>query len=143
MNQSVLIVDDEPMTRDLLRLMLERASFDIFEAEDGADALEKIRENPPDVVILDVMMPNMDGITVCEILRGEEATADLPIIMLSARTHMDAIERGLRAGATRYLSKPVSRQDLIQNVREVIAGVPSPETQMLREQLIEPDVNQD
>lgn len=136
MKQSVLIVDDEPMTRDLLRLMLERAGYDISEAEDGIDALEKIKDSTPDAVILDVMMPHMDGITVCEILRREEATADLPIIMLSARTHLDAIEKGLRAGATRYLSKPVSRQDLIQNVREVIAGVPSLETQMLREQLI-------
>ena len=136
MKQSVLIVDDEPMTRDLLRLMLERAGFDISEAEDGIDALEKIKESTPDAVILDVMMPHMDGITVCETLRREEATADLPIIMLSARTHMDAIEKGLRAGASRYLSKPVSRQDLIQNLREVIAGIPSPETQMLRERLI-------
>lgn len=136
LKQSVLIVDDEPMTRDLLRLMLERAGFDISEAEDGIDALEKIKDNAPDAVILDVMMPRMDGVTVCEILRREEATANLPVIMLSARTHMDAVEKGLRAGATRYLSKPVSRQDLIRNVHEVIAGVPSPETQLLREQLI-------
>ena len=136
MKQSVLIVDDEPMTRDLLRLMLERAGFDISEAEDGIDALEKIKDSTPDAVILDVMMPHMDGITVCEILRRQEETADLPVLMLSARTHMDAIEQGLRAGATRYLSKPVSRQDLIQNLREAIAGIPSPETQLLRERLI-------
>jgi len=136
LKQSVLIVDDEPMTRDLLRLMLERAGFDISEAEDGIDALEKIRDSAPDAVILDVMMPHMDGITVCEILRREEATVNLPVVMLSARTHMDAVAKGLLAGATRYLSKPVSRQDLIQNLREVIAGIPSPETQMLREQLI-------
>lgn len=136
MKQSVLIVDDEPMTRDLLRLMLERAGFHISEAEDGIDALDKIGNSLPDAIILDVMMPNMDGITVCEILRSQEATANLPVIMLSARTHLDAIEKGLRAGASRYLSKPVSRQELIQNIREVIAGIPSPETQMLREQLI-------
>lgn len=140
MKQSLLIVDDEPMTRDLLRLMLERAGFVISEAEDGNEALEKIKENPPDAVILDVMMPNMDGITVCKILRSQEATASLPVIMLSARTHLDAVEKGLRAGATRYLSKPVSRQDLIQNIREAIEGIPSLETQLLRQQLIQ---NQD
>jgi CheY-like chemotaxis protein len=117
---TVLVVDDESLTRDLLRMMLERADFRVVEAEDGIDALEKIRQQPPDAVILDVMMPNMDGFVVCQTLRQNEATADLPVLMLSAKTQPEAVEEGMRAGATRYLPKPISYKDLIRHVKEVL-----------------------
>lgn len=113
------------MTRNLLRLMLERVGFKILEAEDGLHALEVVAAESPDLLILDVMMPNVDGITVCETLRAEAATAVLPIILLSARTSTDAVQMGLRAGADRYLSKPISREELIRNVRELLQGIPS------------------
>jgi len=108
------------MARTLLRLMLVRAGFHVTEAEDGFDALDKVRKNQPDVVLLDVMMPGMDGFAVCEQLRNEPATAELPIIMLSAKTDLDSINKGLRAGATVYLTKPISPEDLTQHVREVL-----------------------
>lgn len=120
LTQSVLIVDDEPMARTLLRLMLVRAGFNVFEAEDGFDALEKVRKNQPDVVLLDVMMPGMDGFAVCETLRGEASTADLPVIMLSAKTDLESMNKGLRVGATKYLTKPISPEELTQQVREVL-----------------------
>ena len=119
-HHSVLIVDDEPMARTLLRLMLVRAGFHVSEAEDGFDALEKVRKNQPDVVLLDVMMPGMDGFTVCEKLRNETATAELPIIMLSAKTDLDSINKGLRAGATIYLTKPISPEELTQHVKDAL-----------------------
>lgn len=122
MSWTVLVVDDESLTRDLLRMMLERADFRVMEAEDGVDALEKIREQRPDAVILDVMMPNMDGFAVCQTLRQEAATADLPVLMLSAKTQPEAVEEGMRAGATRYLPKPISYKDLIRHVKEVLDG---------------------
>lgn len=122
---SVLIVDDEPMTRNLLRLMLERAGFVILEAEDGLKALEVVAKSPPDVLVLDVMMPNMDGITVCETLRAQTETAVLPIILLSARTSSEAVQKGLAAGANEYLGKPVSRDELIRTIRTVLHGEPS------------------
>jgi CheY-like chemotaxis protein len=128
MSWSLLIVDDEPVTQDLLRLMLEPAGFRVTEAENGLVALQKIEENKPDIMILDVMMPFMDGITVCKKIRSNPKTADLPIIMLSGKTHLNAVEEGLQAGANRYLAKPMSRADLIQNLREVLeetAVVPS------------------
>ena len=125
MNPSILIVDDEPMTRNLLRLMLERAGFRILEAEDGLKALEAVAEHNPDMLILDVMMPNMDGVTVCETLRAEAETAALPVILLSARTSPDAVRQGMQAGADRYLSKPISREELIRHVREVLQGIRS------------------
>jgi len=121
MSWSVLIVDDEPLTQDLLRLMLEPAGFRVTEAENGLVALQKVQENRPDIMILDVMMPFMDGITVCKKIRSNDETADLPIVMLSGKTHLNAVEEGLQAGANRYLSKPMSRSDLIQNLREVLA----------------------
>ena len=119
-HQSVLIVDDEPMARTLLRLMLVRAGFHVAEAEDGFDAIDKVRKSQPDVVLLDVMMPGMDGFTVCETLRNEPATAGIPIIMLSAKTDLDSINKGLRAGATVYLTKPISPEELTQHVKEAL-----------------------
>lgn len=113
------------MTRNLLRLMLERAGFTILEAEDGLKALDVVADDTPDVLLLDVMMPNMDGITVCETLRAQTETAVLPIILLSARTSPEAVRVGMEAGATKYLGKPVSREELIRTIREVLHSQPS------------------
>lgn len=118
--QSVLIVDDEPMARTLLRLMLVRAGFNVAEAENGFDALEKVQISQPDIVLLDVMMPGMDGFTVCEKLRHDQDTSTLPVIMLSAKSDLDSINKGLRVGATKYLTKPISPEDLTRHVREVL-----------------------
>ena len=120
LTQSVLIVDDEPMARTLLRLMLVRAGFNVSEAEDGFDALEKVQASQPDIILLDVMMPGMDGFTVCEELRQRKETSKLPIIMLSAKTDLDSINKGLRVGATKYLTKPISPEDLTRHVKEAL-----------------------
>lgn len=136
MSRSILLVDDEPQTRDLLRLMLKRDGYEVFEAEDGYEALEKVKTLVPDLVVLDVMMPDIDGITVCREIRKDEKLADIPVVMLSARTHLEAVEKGIIAGATRYLTKPIGRKELLQHIREVFDGVPSPEVQMIREQLV-------
>ena len=125
MKPSILIVDDEPMTRNLLRLMLERAGFEISEAEDGLKALLMMAEQSPDVLLLDVMMPNMDGLTVCEKLRARPETAVLPIILLSARTSSEAVKAGMDAGATKYLSKPINRKELINTIHEVLQNIPA------------------
>jgi DNA-binding response OmpR family regulator len=120
LSQSVLVVDDEPMARTLLRLMLVRAGFEVSEAENGFDALEKVEGNLPDLILLDVMMPGMDGFTVCQKVRAREETADLPIIMLSAKTDSDSINRGLLVGATKYLTKPISPEELTKHVRSAL-----------------------
>ncbi|MCA9953449.1 MAG: response regulator [Ardenticatenaceae bacterium] len=121
MSWSVLVVDDEPLTQDLLRLMLEPAGFRVTGAEHGLEALQKVQQSKPDIMILDVMMPHMDGLTVCRKIRSNPETADLPIVMLSGKTHLNAVEEGMEAGANRYLAKPMSRNDLIQSLREVLA----------------------
>lgn len=136
MTRSILLVDDEPQTRDLLRLMLKRDGYEVYDAEDGFDALRKVKHYHPDVVILDVMMPELDGIEVCERIRADEELSEIPIIMLSARTHTDAVEIGIMAGATRYLAKPIGRKELLRHVSEVLDGILSPETELMREQIM-------
>lgn len=121
MSQSVLVVDDEPTARSMLRLILVRAGFEVLEAKDGYEALEQVKRGIPDLMLLDIMMPGMDGFTVCETLREQERTADLPIIMLSARADPESINTGLRVGATKYLTKPVTPDELTRHVREVLS----------------------
>lgn len=119
-NRSVLVVDDEPTARTMLRLILVRAGFEVLEAQDGAEALEEVKRQIPDLMILDIMMPGIDGFEVCQILRSQDETADLPIIMLSARADAESVNRGLLIGATKYLTKPVMPDELTRHVREVL-----------------------
>ena len=123
MARSVLIVDDEPMTRTLLKLMLAPADYEVFEADNGIEALEKIEHRKADIMILDVMMPQMDGLMLCRKLRERQDTVQTPIILLSAKTTPESIQEGLIAGANRYLTKPVSRKDLLESLAELLAAV--------------------
>jgi len=116
----ILVVDDDPNLRVLLRQMLALRGFEVAEAEDGQDALNIILEVKPDAVVLDVMMPIIDGITVCKRLRSQPETAHLPIIMLSGKTQQEAIDEGLQAGANKYLCKPIPMAELIEHVRDVL-----------------------
>lgn len=108
------------MARTLLRLMLVRAGFDVIEAVDGFDALEKLKEERPDLIILDVMMPGMDGFAVCSSIRSEPDMSEVPIIMLSAKSDLGSVNKGLLAGATKYLTKPVSPDNLTRHVRDIL-----------------------
>jgi DNA-binding response OmpR family regulator len=121
LSPSVLVVDDEPQARTMLRLILARAGFEVLEAQDGYDALAEVDRALPDAMILDIMMPGIDGFEVCERLRGDERTADLPIIMLSAKADPKSISRGLSLGANEYLTKPVTPDDLTRHVRIVLS----------------------
>ncbi len=120
MGYSVLVVDDDPMKRQILRLILERAGFGVAEATDGAEALLSLEEAVPDLMTLDVMMPRMNGFAVCEKVRQNPKTAELPIIIVSARADGVSIREGLAAGANRYLSQPVMPDKLINTVNELL-----------------------
>ena len=120
MSQSILIADDDPMIRNLLRIMLETADYTVIEAQDGQDALTKISATNPDLMILNVMMPKMDGLTVCKTVRKQEDTTFLPILMLSGQAHLMAVNRGLLAGANRYITKPMTRAVLLKNLHEIL-----------------------
>lgn len=120
MSRSVLIVDDEPTARSMLRLILVRAGFEVLEAHDGYQALKAVENRVPDAMILDIMMPGIDGYEVCIQLRQNKNTMGMPIIMLSARADPDSVVKGLKLGATKYLTKPVTPDDLTRHVREVL-----------------------
>ena len=120
MGYSVLVVDDDPLKRQLLRLILERAGFGVAEAADGAEALLSLNNTVPDLMTLDVMMPQMDGFTVCERVRQNPETAELPIIIVSARADSGSVREGLAAGANRYLPQPVMPDKLLKTVNELL-----------------------
>ena len=120
MSEKILIVDDD---RELLRLIafpLHRAGYETVGATDGSQALEKVRTEKPDLMILDIMLPGLDGIEVCKRLRGHPETVTLPIIMLSALTAVDDKIKGLEAGADEYLTKPISPKEVVARVRALL-----------------------
>ncbi|KAA3656976.1 MAG: response regulator [Chloroflexi bacterium] len=120
MNPLILIVDDQADTRRMLGMLLNFNGFQVNEAFDGVDALEKIQTAKPDAMILDVMMPRMDGITLCKKLRNHPQTVDLPIIMLSGKTTLEAENEGLQAGANSYMFKPMAVQLLLENINQLL-----------------------
>lgn len=119
----ILIVDDEPGLRDLVRINLEHEGFGVLQAEDGRQGLSMIREQSPDLVILDVMMPDMDGWEVCRKLRE---FSQVPVLMLTARVQSKDIVTGLESGADDYLLKPFNMDELIARIRALLRRVPSP-----------------
>jgi DNA-binding response OmpR family regulator len=108
----VLVADDDKDIRALLRIVLEEAGYEVADASDGEEALRLALERPPDLIVLDVMMPKLDGITVTGELRATERTREVPIILLSARTHWESIQRGKTAGADEYMTKPFVPDEL-------------------------------
>jgi len=119
----VLVVDDEAVIRQLIVINLELEGFEVREAVDGLDALEKAREWDPDVVTLDVMMPGLDGITTARRLRDDPRTSRARIVLISARTRSADLEQGLDAGADEYVIKPFDPEDVVEAVRRLAAGL--------------------
>ncbi len=116
----VLVADDDPDILSLVTLRLERSGYDVVSAGDGEQALATALARTPDLALLDVMMPKLDGYEVTERLRGEESTRYLPIILLTARVQEADITRGIEAGADDYVEKPFSTQDLSKRVQAVL-----------------------
>lgn len=121
MKQSVLVVDDEPATRYLLRILLENVGFDVEEAPYGLEALEKARQKQPDVLIFDVKQADAPGFAVCKPAAASTQSV-LPIIMLTAKTHWGVFREILRDTMMQFLPKPVGGQDLIRCIQETVAG---------------------
>ena len=118
---TILVVDDEPSIVELVRFTLEDADVRVVEASDGAEALILARRVKPDLVLLDVQMPRLDGLEVCRQLRREPAFARTPIIMLTAAGQQADRTRGLGAGADEYLTKPFSPLALLALVEALLA----------------------
>ena len=120
MAKKILVVDDEVESVKLIGLMLQRRGYEIVAARSGAQALEKAPLERPDLVILDVMMPDMDGYEVCRQLRADPSTANMPIIMFTAKTMVDDKVAGFQAGADDYLTKPVHPEELASRIEAVL-----------------------
>ncbi len=119
--KKVLVVDDDVKTVELVKLYLNRDGYRVLTSYDGVDALNLARESRPDLIVLDLMLPGMDGLEVCRTLRSE---SDVPIIMLTARTTDEDKLTGLGLGADDYVSKPFSPRELAARVRAVLRRLP-------------------
>jgi signal transduction histidine kinase len=117
---TILIVDDEPSARETLVAMLEGEKYDLQLAKDGFQALQMLQQLQPDLVLLDVMMPGMDGFEVCRRIRSTPELAEVPIIILTALDDRESMLRGIEAGADDFLSKPADRRELTARVRTVV-----------------------
>lgn len=118
----ILAVDDEPNIVRLIQVNLERHGYQVETANNGAQALAKIRENRPDLLVSDVMMPEMDGFELLSTIRRDPVLSDLPIIMLTAKAQDANVMEGYSRGADMYLTKPFNPQELLQFVKRILSS---------------------
>jgi two-component system, OmpR family, phosphate regulon response regulator PhoB len=125
--RKILIIEDESDVADLLEMGLQKAGFKITRAVDGATGLQKARDNRPDFIILDLMLPKMSGLEVCRILKGDAGTAHIPILMLTAKA--EEVDRivGLEFGADDYVTKPFSPREVTLRIRAILRRGEKPE----------------
>ncbi len=113
----VLVVDDSPTVRKIVQLTLQRERIHVVTAGDGLSALAAVADEQPDLILLDVMLPRMDGYNICQVVRKNMAYRDLPIIMLSGKDGLFDKMRGKLAGSTEYITKPFDSAELVQAVK--------------------------
>jgi DNA-binding response OmpR family regulator len=117
----IVIIDDETATVRLLEKYLEMKGFEALVANQAKIGLELIITHVPDAALIDLMLPDMSGFEICERVRATPETADVPVLMLTARTTASDVARGYAAGATRYLKKPLNLSALVDELREIVA----------------------
>ncbi len=130
MNPKILVVDDEPDAVELVEFNLKGAGFDVVTAADGAEALRKARTFAPQLILLDVMLPELDGLETCKILRRDPATAAIPIIMLTAKAGEVDRVLGLELGADDYVTKPFSPRELVLRIKRLLRQRETPEEKL-------------
>jgi CheY-like chemotaxis protein len=117
----ILVVDDEPFMLRMIQIILERGGYAMLQASSGDEALEVARREQPGLVIMDAMMPKMDGFTALRLLKQEPATTAIPVIMLTANPHKFSREEAESSGATVFLTKPFSPTQLLEEIRRLTA----------------------
>jgi DNA-binding response OmpR family regulator len=117
----IFIVDDEMVGLTLVGLMLNHGGFEVFKAQHAREVLERLEIEKPDLFIIDVMMPDINGIELCKILKDRADTKYLPVLFLSARTDTKSVLQAMEAGATDYLLKPIYPNVLVERVRSILA----------------------
>jgi DNA-binding response OmpR family regulator len=121
MSRKILLADDEEDIKTVLRMFLESKGYQVCTAYDGLDAIDQANSEKPDAILLDVMMPLMDGFEVCKKLKASPETASIPVVMLSAASHAESVKKGLDAGAIDYLVKPFEPEALDQLLEKIFA----------------------
>ncbi len=116
----ILVVDDNQQNLELLQAYLEDVECTTISAHDGLEALDIVKKNHPDLILLDVMMPKMSGFEVCKRIKNDPATTDIPIIMVTALTEFGDIERGIDSGTDDFLSKPVNKLELLTRIKTML-----------------------
>ena len=118
----ILVVDDAKNILLVLRMSLEKAGYEVITAMDGISALEKAQEMDPDLILLDILIPKMNGFLVFEALKDETATADTPVIFISAKAEDEDLEKARELGAADFLIKPVKQEQLLETVEKYLEG---------------------
>ncbi len=122
MNKKVLLVDDSTTVLMMEKMILAKGPFDVVTARDGVEAIAKARSEQPDVILLDVMMPNLDGLSACATIRGDAATAHIPIIMVTTRGEEQNVETAFRNGCTDYVTKPINGLELLTKLHNILGA---------------------
>lgn len=120
MSVKILLVEDDPDICEILQYNLEQEGYEIRVIQDGKDALEEITKNPPDLILLDLMLPGMNGLEVARIIRKDEHTSNIPIIMITARSEEMDVLQGLEMGADDYITKPFRPREVIARVKALL-----------------------
>lgn len=115
--KTILLVDDSRTTLMMEEMLLKKEPYRVVKVADGAEAIEAALESPPDLILLDIVMPEVDGFAVCERLRSEPRTASVPIIMVSTRGEAEHVERAFKTGCTDFVTKPIDGLELLAKVR--------------------------
>ena len=122
MGYKILLADDEKDIRSVLTLYLESNGFEVITSYDGLNTLDVARDEKPDIIILDIMMPILDGFEVCRKLKADPVTSGIPVIMLSAASHADSIQKGLDCGAIDYVIKPFDPESIAELLNKTLTS---------------------
>lgn len=137
MPQTILVVDDEPDVLLLCKVNLEFEGYEVLEAHDGEEALERINMDHPDLILLDVMMPGMDGWQVLSAVMSDPSTSEIPVVMLTAKVQEGDQMRGLTDGAADYVTKPFNPIALSRTVKEALTASSAGQLQRKRQQMLD------
>jgi len=121
-NKTILVVDDSPTVRKLIAGKLEKCGHDVFCCGDGQEAMERLQDLVPDLILLDISMPKMDGYQVCKLIRDKEETKDVPVVMISGKDGFFDKVRGRMAGTSGYITKPFGPETLMRAVEAYLKG---------------------
>lgn len=120
-NKKILVVDDDPYILMSLEFLMQKNGYTVMVARNGSEAMELVEQSHPDLVILDIMMPDVDGYAICRQIKASDALKDIIVVFLSAKTREADIKKGLDLGAAMYISKPFSTRDLMKQINSLVA----------------------